>query len=91
MRSLIEKARRVGTGDLEHPLQVHARDELAEVARALNHMCVQLKTSQAEVRTEMEARLHTLNQPTRDSYTHAASLACASRAICSTTAVTSGS
>jgi 4-carboxymuconolactone decarboxylase len=33
----------------------------------------------------------TLNQPTRDSYTHAASLACASRAICSTAAVTSGS
>jgi signal transduction histidine kinase len=62
MRSLIEKARRVGAGDLEHPLQVHARDELAEVARALNHMCGQLKTSQAEVRTEMEARLHTLEQ-----------------------------
>ena len=62
MRSLIEKARRVGAGDLEHPLQVHARDELAEVARALNHMCVQLQTSQAEVRTEMEARLHTLEQ-----------------------------
>jgi hypothetical protein len=32
-----------------------------------------------------------LNQPTRDSYTHAASLACASRAICSTAAGTSGS
>src|SRR5215813_5125054 len=62
LRSLIEKARRVGAGDLEHPLQVHACDELAEVARALNHMCVQLKTSQAEVHTEMEARLHTLEQ-----------------------------
>jgi signal transduction histidine kinase len=62
MRSLIEKARRVGAGDLEHPLQVHARDELAEVARALNHMCMQLKTSQAEVHTEMEARLRTLEQ-----------------------------
>jgi two-component system, NtrC family, sensor kinase len=62
MRSLIEKARRVGAGDLEHPLQVHTHDELAEVARALNHMCVQLKTSQAEVHTEMAARLHTLEQ-----------------------------
>jgi len=62
MRALIEKARRVGAGDLEHPLQVHARDELAEVARALNHMCVQLKTSQAEVHTEIEARLRTLEQ-----------------------------
>jgi two-component system NtrC family sensor kinase len=62
MRSLIEKARRVGAGDLEHPLQVRTHDELAEVARALNHMCEQLKTSQAEVRTEMEARLHTLEQ-----------------------------
>src|SRR5262249_51267700 len=60
MRSLIEKARRVGAGDLEHPLQVHARDELAEVARALNHMCVQLKTSQAEVPTEMAPVAHTL-------------------------------
>ncbi len=45
MRSLIDKARRVGAGDLEHPLQVQARDELAEVAQALNYMCVQLKTS----------------------------------------------
>jgi len=62
MSSLIEKARRVGAGDLEHPLQVRTRDELAEVARALNHMCVQLKTSQAEVHTEMEARLRTLEQ-----------------------------
>lgn len=32
-----------------------------------------------------------LNQPTRDSYTHAASLACAPRAMCSIAAVTSGS
>jgi two-component system NtrC family sensor kinase len=62
MRSLIDKARRVGAGDLEHPLQVQARDELAEVAQALNYMCVQLKTSQAEVHAEMEARLRTLEQ-----------------------------
>jgi len=62
MRHLIEKTRRVGAGDLEHPLHFHARDELTEVAMALNHMCAQLKTSQAEVHTEMEARLRTLEQ-----------------------------
>ena len=62
MRHLIEKTRRVGTGDLESPLHFRARDEFTEVAMALNHMCTQLKTSQAEVHAEMEARLHTLEQ-----------------------------
>jgi signal transduction histidine kinase len=62
MRSLIDKARRVGAGDLETPLHFQRHDELAEVATALNHMCVQLKTSQAEVHAEMQARLHTLEQ-----------------------------
>jgi two-component system, NtrC family, sensor kinase len=62
MRHLIEKTRRVGTGDLESPLHFRARDEFTEVAMALNHMCTQLKTSQAEVHAEMEARLHTQEQ-----------------------------
>ena len=62
MRHLIEKTRRVGAGDLETPLHFRTHDELSEVATALNHMCLQLKTSQAEVHAEMHARLHTLEQ-----------------------------
>lgn len=62
MRQLIEKTRRVGAGDLDTPLHFQTHDELAEVATALNQMCLQLKASQAKVRAEMEARLHTLEQ-----------------------------
>jgi len=62
MRYLIEKTRRVGAGDLDTPLHFRTHDELAEVAAALNHMCLQLKTSQAAVHAEMHARLHTLEQ-----------------------------
>lgn len=62
MRHLIEKTRRVGAGDLDTPLYFRTRDEFAEVATALNQMCLQLKTSQAAVHAEMAARLHTLEQ-----------------------------
>jgi two-component system NtrC family sensor kinase len=62
MRRVIEKTRLVGAGDLDTPLQFHTHDEFAEVAVALNQMCQQLKASQNAVRTEMEARLKTLEQ-----------------------------
>jgi signal transduction histidine kinase len=62
LRHLIEKTRRVGAGDLDTPLHFRTHDELAEVAVAFNHMCLQLKTSQAAVHAEMHARLHTLEQ-----------------------------
>jgi signal transduction histidine kinase len=62
MRHLIEKTRRVGAGDLDTPLYFHTQDEFAEVAAALNQMCRQLQASQAAVRAEMQARLHTLEQ-----------------------------
>jgi two-component system NtrC family sensor kinase len=62
MRRVIEKTRRMGTGDLEGPLQVRTHDEFAEVAAALNQMCEQLKASQEAVRAEMAARLQTLEQ-----------------------------
>jgi two-component system NtrC family sensor kinase len=62
MRHLIETTRRVGAGDLDTPLHFRTHDELAEVATALNQMCLQLKASQAEVHAEMHARLHTLEQ-----------------------------
>ena len=50
MRHLIEKTRRVGAGDLDTPLHFRTRDEFAEVATALNQMCLQLKTSQEQLR-----------------------------------------
>lgn len=62
LRGLIDKARRVGAGDLEGPLAFRAHDEFAEVASAFNHMCTQLQISQAQAHAEMEARLHTLEQ-----------------------------
>jgi two-component system NtrC family sensor kinase len=62
MRQVIEKSRRVGAGDLDGPLEIHSRDEFAEVAVALNQMSDQLKVAQAAVHAEMESRLQALQQ-----------------------------
>jgi signal transduction histidine kinase len=59
---IIEKTRRVGSGDLEGPLHGRARDEFGEIGQALNQMCEQLKTSQAQAQAEMTARIAALEQ-----------------------------
>lgn len=55
MRALIGKARRVGAGDLDGPLELPQRDELGELAAEMNAMCDQLSAERA-------ARMATLDQ-----------------------------
>jgi two-component system NtrC family sensor kinase len=57
MRRLVDKARRIGTGDLAGPLDLRQRDELGELAGEINHMCEQLGQAQARVEEETKRRL----------------------------------
>ncbi len=54
---LVEKARRVGQGDLGNPLSFTARDELSELAREMNKMCERIDTSRRELERESNARV----------------------------------
>jgi two-component system, NtrC family, sensor kinase len=62
LRRLIEKTRRVGTGDLSGPLELDRHDEFGELAGAINSMCDQLQTAQEKIDQEAQARLATLDQ-----------------------------
>ena len=62
LRQLTEKTRRVAAGDLEGPVQLHSRDELAELADSLNAMCDELAGSQRKIREESAARIAALEQ-----------------------------
>ena len=57
MRSLVAKARRIGTGDLSGPLALKQRDEVGELASEINQMCERLAAAQARVEEETERRL----------------------------------
>lgn len=59
---LAEKARRVGAGDLEAPLDLTQRDEIGQLAREMNAMCDRL--AEANLRTEAEtaAKIQALEQ-----------------------------
>lgn len=54
---LVDKARRVGAGDLTGPLLLTQRDELGELAQEMNRMCDRLLAEQ-QTRATMEAQLH---------------------------------
>ncbi len=56
MRSLAEKARRVGRGDYSGPLDIQQADEIGELAREMNHMCDELLASQERIGREVNAR-----------------------------------
>ena len=62
LEQLIAKARRIGGGDLEGPVHLHSRDELAELAENLNTMCAKLAESQTRLRQETAARITALEQ-----------------------------
>jgi signal transduction histidine kinase len=62
LRQLMEKIRRVAAGDLQGPVHVGSRDELAELAEGLNGMCEQLSESQSKVRKETAARIAAMEQ-----------------------------
>ena len=62
LEQLIAKARRIGDGDLEGPVHLSSRDELAELAEDLNTMCAKLTESQKRLRQETAARITALEQ-----------------------------
>jgi len=59
---IIEKIRRVGSGDLSGRLDLQDRNELSELARALNAMCEDLAEFQEKVRHKTAARIEALEQ-----------------------------
>lgn len=59
---LIDKTRRVGSGDLSGPLDLPGRSELTELAHAMNLMCERLAEAQGKVREETDARIAALEQ-----------------------------
>lgn len=62
LQRLVEKVRRVGTGDLSGPLHLRGRDEFSELAAALNTMCEKLAEAREKVREETAARIAALEQ-----------------------------
>jgi len=62
MRLLIEKARRVGAGDLSGPLAVRQRDEVGELADEINAMCERLAAAQLQTERETDARIQAIEQ-----------------------------
>jgi len=62
VQALIDKARRMGAGDLTAPLELRGVDELSELAHEVNLMCDRLAESLERVQAESEARVAALEQ-----------------------------
>ncbi len=62
LRQLIDKTQRIGAGDLSGPLQLRGRDELDQLAQAMNEMCEQLVRQRERIRSETEQRLAAVEQ-----------------------------
>ncbi len=59
---LIAKTQRIGRGDFSTPLALETRDELSQLAQALNEMCDQLERQKNEIANESKQRLAVLDQ-----------------------------
>ena len=62
LNRMVEFTRQIGEGDFSTQLTVHGRDELSNLASAMNQMCEQLAASREAVRNETEARISALEQ-----------------------------
>jgi signal transduction histidine kinase len=63
MKRLVEKARRIGDGDLTGPaLVLRQRDEIGELAAEMNQMCDRLREAQEKLEAETARRLTTAEQ-----------------------------
>jgi len=62
LQQLVDKTRRIGTGDLSGPLRLKGRDELNQLAEAMNEMCAQLAQQRERIRAETEQRLLAVEQ-----------------------------
>jgi signal transduction histidine kinase len=57
MRRLVEKARRIGAGDLTGPLDMRQRDEIGVLAHEMNQMCDRLQAAHERLADETKRRL----------------------------------
>jgi signal transduction histidine kinase len=62
IRKLVDKARRIGRGELGEPLLLAQRDEIGELAQEMNAMCENLAIAQAAARNAAEQRLRAVDQ-----------------------------
>jgi two-component system NtrC family sensor kinase len=62
LRLLVAKVRRIGEGDLKHPLVLRHRDEMGLLAHELNAMCDQLAEARSRLVEEADARVRALDQ-----------------------------
>ena len=62
LNRLLAKTRRAGRGDFSGDLEIGSRDELGELAKAVNSMCRDLDRSQRRILEESEARIAALEQ-----------------------------
>jgi two-component system NtrC family sensor kinase len=62
LNRLVAKTRRAGRGDFSGELRIASADELGELAREVNAMCLELARSQRRLHEESEARLSALEQ-----------------------------
>jgi signal transduction histidine kinase len=59
---LVDKARRIGNGDIEGPLTIQQRDEVGELATEMNAMCLRLMETRYALHAETEERLRAQEQ-----------------------------
>ena len=62
IEKLVEKAARVGAGDVEGQLVIHQRDEIGELATEMNAMCLRLVETRQALTAETEERLRAQDQ-----------------------------
>jgi len=62
LRRVAERTRRIGEGDLEHPLVVRGSAEIAELKRAINQMSEDLRAVRIEARDAEERRVDAVNR-----------------------------
>ncbi|MHB8902373.1 MAG: sensor histidine kinase [Thermoguttaceae bacterium] len=62
LNQLIEKTRRMASGDLSRPIHLGTGDELAQLGESLNEMCDALASSEEKVREEAAARTAVMTQ-----------------------------
>jgi len=62
LKQLVEKTRRIGDGDFSGDLVLPGKDELSNLASAMNGMCEQLTAAREAILAETEARISALEQ-----------------------------
>ncbi len=62
IEQLVDKARRIGAGDVGSPLVIRQRDEIGELAAEMNAMCLRLAETRYALTAETEERLRAVEQ-----------------------------